>query len=64
VRISVIDLRGRRVQETRAVLDGQGQGAFIFTGEDRQGQRLAAGVYRVVGEGTGKFAARSVVLVK
>jgi FlgD Ig-like domain len=64
VRIQVVDLRGRRVQEAMVTLDADGSGQFHFDGRGRNGESVAAGVYRITAEGSGGFAARSVTLIK
>lgn len=64
VDVSVFDLRGRRVLSQPVTLDGNGRGAFEFRGVAADGRVLAAGIYRVVVQGDGALAARSVCLVK
>lgn len=64
VRIDVVDCRGRRVGGRRVLLDGDGNGDFRFTGVDRQGRGLAAGVYHVIATSDGGSDRRRVTLVK
>lgn len=64
IQVQVVDLRGRRVQETEVVLDGNGSGLYRFDGRGAHGRNLPAGVYRITAQGTGGFAARSVTLIK
>ncbi len=62
--VSVFDLRGRRVSEQPVRLDATGVAVWTFTGADSRGRNLPTGVYRVVVQSGGGFAARSVTLVK
>jgi len=64
VRVSVHDLRGRRVTQTLVRTDADGKAVVRFNGVDTAGRALAAGAYRIVAEGGGGFAARTVMLVK
>ncbi len=64
VQVSVYDLRGRRVARAMVPTDGAGQGVYRFDGIDAAGRPLAAGAYRIVAEGSGGYAARTVTLVK
>ena len=64
VRLSVVDLRGRRVRAVIVTADSGGEGRFRFDGTDNAGRILPAGVYRVVAEAGGAFAARSLTLVR
>lgn len=64
VRVSVFDLRGRRVQGTTVTTDSGGRGVFVFEGKDQTGSDLAAGMYRVVAQSQGGYSARSLTLVK
>ena len=64
VAVSVFDLRGRRVQESLLRTDSSGRASFRFNGLDTNGTALSAGLYRVVAQSRGGFAARSVTLVK
>jgi len=64
VRLSVVDLRGHRVRAVTVIADGAGEGRFRFDGTDNAGRILPAGVYRVIAEGGGAFAARSLTLVR
>ena len=45
-------------------LDPQGNATFTCRGRTTAGRALAAGAYRVVAQGPGGFAARTVTLVK
>jgi hypothetical protein len=63
-RVRVIDLRGRAVASTHAVLDSRGESSFTFQGRDDGGRSLPAGVYRLVVQTGDGFAARSLTLVK
>ncbi len=64
VEISVFDLRGRRVQQEIVKTDPTGQASFRFDGHNDAGAALSAGLYRIVAQSRGGFAARSITLVK
>ncbi|MCB1185218.1 hypothetical protein KDM41_17495 [bacterium] len=64
VRVSVCDLRGRRLHAETVRLDAAGTRTWVFAGTDRSGRALPAGVYRLVAQGDDGFAVRSVTLVK
>ncbi len=64
VSVSVFDLRGRRVLKTTMSTDSSGRASFRFDGRDAVGAALPAGLYRVVAQSRGGFAARSLTLVK
>jgi FlgD Ig-like domain len=64
VRVSVFDLRGHLVQKTELRTDASGRTSYRFTGRDSGGSALATGLYRVVAQSPGGFAARSLTLVK
>jgi hypothetical protein len=64
VQVGVFDLRGRRVRSGPLVLDSGGKAVFRFDGRDQNGRHLAAGVYRVVVQGQGAPAGRSLTLLK
>jgi len=63
-KISVFDLRGRRLLGQQVSLNGDGQLTWTFTGIDNLGRTLPAGVYRIVAENGTGLAARSITLVK
>ena len=64
VRLSVCDLRGRRLRSETVRLDDGGQRTWTFRGQDDAGRSLPAGVYRVIAQSETGFAARTVTLVK
>jgi len=64
VRVGVFDLGGRRLQDRILETDNRGRAVFRFDGRDHRGRSLPAGVYRVVVQGEGGFAARSLTLIK
>ncbi len=64
VSVSVFDLRGRRVQNSILRCDSSGRALYRFDGHDDAGFALAAGLYRVVAQSPGGFAAQSLTLVK
>ncbi len=64
VSVSVFDLRGRRVLKTTLRTDSSGRASFRFDGRDAVGAALPAGLYRVVAQSPGGFAARALTLVK
>ncbi len=64
VSVSVFDLRGHLVNKTRLLTDSTGLTEYRFTGHDTQGFALAAGLYRVVAQSPGGFAAQTLTLVK
>lgn len=62
--VSVFDLRGRRVGQSNLRTDSSGRASFRFTGISSTGSALPAGLYRVVAQSPGGFAAQSLTLVK
>ena len=62
--VSVFDLRGRCVRRTSVQTDAAGHASFRFDGHAATGSALAAGLYRVVAQSPGGFAARSLTLIK
>jgi hypothetical protein len=64
VRVGVFDLGGRRLQARFLETDNRGRAVFRFDGRDQRGRSLPAGVYRVVVQDEGGFAARSLTLLK
>jgi len=64
VAVSVFDLRGRRVNNTMLRCDSSGRASFRFDGHTTSGTALPAGLYRVVAQSPGGFAAQTLTLVK
>lgn len=64
VSVSVFDLRGRRLKQTTLRTDSSGRTTFRFDGYDASGSALPAGLYRIVAQSPGGFAAQSLILVK
>ncbi len=63
-KVSVFDLRGRRLLTQNVTLNDEGHANWIFTGLDTRGRALPAGVYRIVAENGAGLVARSLTLVK
>ncbi len=64
VSVSVFDLRGRRVRNTTVRTDASGRASYRFDGLNTTGSALPAGMYRVVAQSSGGFAAQTLTLVK
>jgi hypothetical protein len=64
ISVSVFDLRGRRVKKTTVQTDASGRASYRFNGQNTTGSALPAGVYRVVAQSSGGFAAQTLTLVK
>lgn len=64
VQVSVFDLRGHKVAQSRVTTDSNGTATYRFNGQTALGAPMSAGVYRVVAQSPGGYAARTVTLVK
>jgi hypothetical protein len=64
VRVTVSDLRGRRLRAAVVVLDATGRATWRFDGRDDRGRDLPAGTYVMTARGGGATAVRTATLVK
>jgi hypothetical protein len=62
--LSVYDVAGRLVKSLAHAPLPAGEHSFVWDGRDRDGQRVAAGVYFCVAEAGGERAARKIVFVR
>jgi hypothetical protein len=63
-RLSVYDIRGRRVADLRPAPEGDGRFAATWTGTDREGRRVPSGVYFAAIVSGAERDVRKVVLLR